>query len=90
MNPYFQEVYFQKHSVLKQANVKLKDVEKMTKSAYEEYIKDLIRSAKVLDHTADPCGDNFIPKNGVSSVNCALFIYSQNSLTQMPNKGITH
>ncbi|KAK3092046.1 hypothetical protein FSP39_024700 [Pinctada imbricata] len=63
MNPYFQEAYFQKHSMLKQPNVKLKGLEHMKKNEYEEHIKSLIQNGKVLDHTLDPCGENYIPKD---------------------------
>ena len=67
MNPYFQEVYFKKHSFLTKTNVRLKNVDSMTKDAYEELVIQLIKSAVVLDHTLDPCKENFIPKNQVES-----------------------
>ncbi|XP_071150752.1 protein O-linked-mannose beta-1,2-N-acetylglucosaminyltransferase 1-like isoform X2 [Mytilus edulis] len=63
MNPYFQEVYFKKHSFLTKPNVKLKDVDRMKKDAYEELIVELIKSSAILDHTLDPCKENFIPHN---------------------------
>ena len=37
----------------------------MTKDAYEELVIQLIKSAVVLDHTLDPCKENFMPKNQV-------------------------
>lgn len=61
MNPYFQEVYFKKHSFMTLPNVQLKDVDKMKKDNYEVLIKMLIKDAKVLNHTRPPCDDDFIP-----------------------------
>ncbi|CAC5410943.1 POMGNT1 [Mytilus coruscus] len=63
MNPYFQEVYFKKHSFLTKPNVKLKEVDRMKKDAYEELIVELIKSSVILDHTLDPCKENFLPHN---------------------------
>ena len=37
----------------------------MQSDKYETLIKDLIKSAKVLDHTIDPCAENFIPETKV-------------------------
>ena len=34
---------------------------RMKKEPYEELIKGLIKSAKLVDHSLDPCDDNFIP-----------------------------
>ncbi|XP_052102810.1 protein O-linked-mannose beta-1,2-N-acetylglucosaminyltransferase 1-like [Mytilus californianus] len=63
MNPYFQEVYFKKHSFLTKPNVKLKGVDRMKKDAYEELIVELIKSSVLLDHSLDPCKENFLPHN---------------------------
>lgn len=63
MNPYFQERYFQKHSLMSLPNVKLKDVDKMRSEPYEILVRDLIKSAKVLDHSKDPCSEGFIPED---------------------------
>ena len=35
----------------------------MTNEKYEELIKELIKSATVLDHSKDPCAEDFIPQN---------------------------
>lgn len=63
MNPYFQKRYFQKHSLMPLPNVKLKDIDKMRSKPYEVLVRDLIKSAKTLDHSKDPCGDDFIPQD---------------------------
>jgi len=39
---------------------------RMTSENYEVLVRKLVTEAKVLDHTADPCGDNFIPNTAVS------------------------
>ncbi|KAK7101018.1 protein O-linked-mannose beta-1,2-N-acetylglucosaminyltransferase 1-like [Littorina saxatilis] len=67
MNPYFQDLYFKKHSIVAQAGVQLKDVDKMKKEPYEEVVKGLIKSAKLVDHSLDPCDDNFIPPKDETS-----------------------
>ncbi|KAL4236885.1 Protein O-linked-mannose beta-1 [Mactra antiquata] len=61
INPYFQKLYFESHKLQSKPSVKLKDVDKLTSENYELLIKDLIKSAKVLDHSKDPCVDDFIP-----------------------------
>ncbi|XP_061192608.1 protein O-linked-mannose beta-1,2-N-acetylglucosaminyltransferase 1-like [Saccostrea echinata] len=63
MNPYFQEVYFKKHSILNESNVILKDLDRMTSEKYEELINEILKTAKVVDHTKDPCDSSLIPKN---------------------------
>ncbi|KAL5022574.1 hypothetical protein ScPMuIL_001729 [Solemya velum] len=78
MNPYFQEVYFKNHSFVKTANVKLKDVEKMKKELYEETLVNLIKSAKVLDHSKSPCEKDFIPQQ--QNVTNVMYIH-MNSTT---------
>ncbi|XP_041357999.1 protein O-linked-mannose beta-1,2-N-acetylglucosaminyltransferase 1-like [Gigantopelta aegis] len=61
MNPYFQEVYFQKHSFVRSSSVHLKHVDSMKKDKYEIVVTDLIKSAQVLNHSISPCNDTFIP-----------------------------
>ncbi|KAL3870054.1 hypothetical protein ACJMK2_042671 [Sinanodonta woodiana] len=61
MNPYFQELYFKKHSIVTTPDVQLKDIDKLKKDNYEELVKNLIQNAKALNHTLDPCAENFIP-----------------------------
>ncbi|XP_050402882.1 protein O-linked-mannose beta-1,2-N-acetylglucosaminyltransferase 1 [Patella vulgata] len=61
MNPYFQEVYFKKHSLVTKPNVKLKDLERMKQKEYESVIVELIKSGEVLSDKSNPCDDNFIP-----------------------------
>lgn len=78
MNPYFQEVYFKKHSFLTKTNVKLKDVDRMKRNSYEELIVELIKSAVLVDHTQDPCKENFIPLNKAES---HLLYISMNTTT---------
>ncbi|XP_062569763.1 protein O-linked-mannose beta-1,2-N-acetylglucosaminyltransferase 1-like [Saccostrea cucullata] len=63
MNPYFQEVYFKKHSILNESNVILKDLDRMTSEKYEELINEILKTAKVVDHSKDPCDSSLIPKN---------------------------
>ncbi|KAK7487497.1 hypothetical protein BaRGS_00021199, partial [Batillaria attramentaria] len=67
MNPYFQDLYFKKHSIVTHAGVHLKDVDKMKQDAYEVLVKDLIKSAKTVDHKLDPCNDDFIPPRDENS-----------------------
>lgn len=78
MNPYFQDVYFKNHSLLKTPNVKLKDLDKMKRDEYEDLITDLIKSAKTLDHSKDPCSEEFVPK--VSDGKFVMYI-SMNTTT---------
>ncbi|XP_076440231.1 protein O-linked-mannose beta-1,2-N-acetylglucosaminyltransferase 1-like isoform X2 [Babylonia areolata] len=61
MNPYFQDLYFKKHSIVSHSGVVLKDLDRMKREAYEDVIKGLIKSAKVVDHSLDVCDGNFIP-----------------------------
>ncbi|XP_046355401.1 protein O-linked-mannose beta-1,2-N-acetylglucosaminyltransferase 1-like [Haliotis rufescens] len=61
MNPYFQEIYFKKHSLVTFSNVKLKNINSIQKENYEEVVKSLIKSAEVLDHKKSPCSEDFIP-----------------------------
>ncbi|XP_062594175.1 protein O-linked-mannose beta-1,2-N-acetylglucosaminyltransferase 1-like [Saccostrea cucullata] len=63
MNPYFQEVYFKKHSILNESNVILKDLDRMTSEKYEDLINEILKTAKVVDHSKDPCDSSLIPKN---------------------------
>ncbi|KAL8570719.1 hypothetical protein ACOMHN_039154 [Nucella lapillus] len=64
MNPYFQDLYFKKHSIVTHSGVTLKDIHTMKKEAYEGMVKGLIQSATVLDHKVDVCDDHFIPPQG--------------------------
>lgn len=38
----------------------------MKKDSYEDLVTELIKSAVILDHTVDPCSDNFIPHDKVN------------------------
>lgn len=67
MNPYFQDLYFKKHSLVTQAGVLLRDVEKMKKESYEELVKGIIKSAKLVDHKRDPCDEGFFPTKDEST-----------------------
>ncbi|WAR23362.1 PMGT1-like protein [Mya arenaria] len=67
INPYFQEIYFNKHKLQSKPNVRLKDVDRMTSEKYEVLVRDLIKGAKVLDHSKDPCAEDFIPKTDDST-----------------------
>uniref|UniRef100_K1Q2P5 Alpha-1,3-mannosyl-glycoprotein 2-beta-N-acetylglucosaminyltransferase n=1 Tax=Magallana gigas TaxID=29159 RepID=K1Q2P5_MAGGI len=55
MNPYFQEVYFKKHSIVNESNVALKDLDRMTADKYEVMINEILKSGVVVDHSKDPC-----------------------------------
>ncbi|KAH9490603.1 Protein O-linked-mannose beta-1,2-N-acetylglucosaminyltransferase 1 [Bulinus truncatus] len=72
MNPYFQELYFKKHSFLSEGMVKLKDVDRLKKDEYEKLILELIGQARPIDHSKSPCNEDFIPndlpENAVLSV----------------------
>ncbi|XP_016095760.1 protein O-linked-mannose beta-1,2-N-acetylglucosaminyltransferase 1 [Sinocyclocheilus grahami] len=61
MNGYFHEVYFKKHKFNTIPNVQMKNVDGLKKDAYEIEIQNLLREAKVLDHSKNPCEDSFIP-----------------------------
>lgn len=61
MNPYFQDLYFKKHSIVTQAGVHLQDTDRMKREMYEDLVKQLIKSARLVDHSLDPCHDDFIP-----------------------------
>ncbi|XP_070563050.1 protein O-linked-mannose beta-1,2-N-acetylglucosaminyltransferase 1-like [Ptychodera flava] len=61
MNSYFQDLYFKKHPLNIVPHVKLKNVDKLKKEAYEEGINNLISNAEVLDHSKSPCDNGFIP-----------------------------
>lgn len=61
MNPYFQDHYFSKHPLNTNSDVQLRAVESMRKEEYELTIHSLFRQASVLDHSKDPCKENFIP-----------------------------
>uniref|UniRef100_A0A8W8HMI1 Alpha-1,3-mannosyl-glycoprotein 2-beta-N-acetylglucosaminyltransferase n=1 Tax=Magallana gigas TaxID=29159 RepID=A0A8W8HMI1_MAGGI len=63
MNPYFQEVYFKKHSIVNESNVALKDLDRMTADKYEVMINEILKSAVVVDHTKDPCESGLVPDN---------------------------
>ncbi|KAJ1519905.1 hypothetical protein ONE63_004143 [Megalurothrips usitatus] len=61
MNSYFQEVYFKKHSINTQSDVQLRNIDSVKKANYEHLIqRDLMHSVP-LDHSKDPCDENFIP-----------------------------
>uniref|UniRef100_A0A672T233 Protein O-linked-mannose beta-1,2-N-acetylglucosaminyltransferase n=1 Tax=Sinocyclocheilus grahami TaxID=75366 RepID=A0A672T233_SINGR len=55
------EVYFKKHKFNTIPNVQMKNVDGLKKDAYEIEIQNLLREAKVLDHSKNPCEDSFIP-----------------------------
>jgi len=48
----------------------------MKRGAYEDLVKNLISTADTLDHTKDPCSEDFIPSIAVcsyiSSLNIAI------------------
>ena len=57
MNPYFQELYFKKHSLNTLPHVKLKDLDRLESGAYESQMRALLADAVPVDHAAfaDPC-----------------------------------
>ncbi|KAK3914406.1 Protein O-linked-mannose beta-1,2-N-acetylglucosaminyltransferase 1 [Frankliniella fusca] len=62
MNSYFQEVYFKQHSFNTESYVELKNIDSVKKNNYERLIwRDLKRSIP-LDHSKDPCDENFVPE----------------------------
>ncbi|EDO45785.1 predicted protein [Nematostella vectensis] len=61
MHPLFQELYFKKHALNTEPNVKL-NTEVIKKDNYEKEIERLIGTAVVLDHNKNPCNhSDFIP-----------------------------
>ncbi|XP_078317991.1 protein O-linked-mannose beta-1,2-N-acetylglucosaminyltransferase 1-like [Crassostrea virginica] len=76
MNPYFQELYFKKHSIVNESNVVLKDLDRMVTDKYEVMINDILKSAEVVDHSKNPCNGTLIPKNKDKTY--VLFIQMQN------------
>ncbi|XP_075912954.1 protein O-linked-mannose beta-1,2-N-acetylglucosaminyltransferase 1 isoform X2 [Petromyzon marinus] len=60
MNAFFQDAYFKKHKINTLADIKLRHVERLKQKAYEEEIHRLLTSARVCDHTLDPCAGNFL------------------------------
>ncbi|XP_075912958.1 protein O-linked-mannose beta-1,2-N-acetylglucosaminyltransferase 1-like isoform X1 [Petromyzon marinus] len=60
MNAFFQDAYFKKHKINTLPDVKLRHVERLKQKAYEEEIHRLLTSARVCDHTLDPCAGNFL------------------------------
>ncbi|XP_038056368.1 protein O-linked-mannose beta-1,2-N-acetylglucosaminyltransferase 1-like [Patiria miniata] len=62
MNSHFQEMYFKKHPYNTVPHVKLKNLEGLTREAYEDLMHGLISKATVLDHSLNPCDEeHFIP-----------------------------
>ncbi|XP_065826433.1 protein O-linked-mannose beta-1,2-N-acetylglucosaminyltransferase 1-like [Oscarella lobularis] len=62
MNSYFQEAYFKKHSLNVDTDVVFRDLDHMTKDGYEEILRGLLNSARLLDHTKKPCDEDFVPE----------------------------
>lgn len=61
MHPYFQEMYFKKHALNTELNVRF-DVEKVKKDNYEKEIERLLSSSKTLDHSKNLCAnEDFVP-----------------------------
>ncbi|XP_067020096.1 protein O-linked-mannose beta-1,2-N-acetylglucosaminyltransferase 1-like [Acropora muricata] len=62
IHPYFQEVYFKKHALNTETNVKF-HVEKTRKENYEKEIESLLSLSKVLDHSSNICAkEDFVPE----------------------------
>lgn len=40
----------------------------MTSAKYEEMIEEILKSAKVVDHTKNPCDESLIPENKVGII----------------------
>ena len=41
---------------------------RMKSEPYELLVRDLIKSAKTLNHSKDPCAEDFIPQNEVRPI----------------------
>ena len=52
----------------------------MKSEPYEVLVRDLIKSAKVLDHSKDPCAEDFIPQDQVRYT-CIFFRNSHISIS---------
>ena len=46
----------------------------LTKDNYEVVLHELLKAAKVLDQTKDPCSDNFIPNTKVVDMVCVVWV----------------
>ncbi|GFS24644.1 protein O-linked-mannose beta-1,2-N-acetylglucosaminyltransferase 1 [Elysia marginata] len=74
MNPYFQEVYFKKHSLQAEGDIKLKDVDRMKKDGYESLILELLAKAQPVNHTRSPCEKTFIPSSLPEDIVLTIYI----------------
>ena len=61
MNPYFQELYFKKHSINMLPHIVLDDLDKLESESYEKNLKSILSQAVPVDlsmpssSTSDPC-----------------------------------
>ncbi|KPM02381.1 O-linked-mannose beta-1,2-N-acetylglucosaminyltransferase 1-like protein [Sarcoptes scabiei] len=67
MNSYFQDVYFKKHAFNTLPFVPLRDIDSLEKNQYEKMIQRLIASASIVDHTKNPCDEDFLPATRTES-----------------------
>lgn len=55
MNPYFQEIYFKKHSMNTLPNIVLINLDKLSNESYEIHTTQLISGGNLVDHSKNPC-----------------------------------
>ncbi|XP_050707297.1 protein O-linked-mannose beta-1,2-N-acetylglucosaminyltransferase 1-like [Eriocheir sinensis] len=61
MNSFFQDTYFKKHSFNTLTYVEMKDLESLRQGPYEELLDSMFRRGTLLDHSASPCEETFVP-----------------------------
>ncbi|XP_034231426.1 protein O-linked-mannose beta-1,2-N-acetylglucosaminyltransferase 1-like [Thrips palmi] len=61
MNSYFQEVYFKQHSFNTQSYVQLINIDSVKKLKYERQIWRDLKHSIPLDHSKNPCDEDFVP-----------------------------
>ena len=67
MNSYFHHLYFSNHTINLLPNVKLKDVDSLTKVNYENFMHYLVRTSQLVDHQESPCNSSFISRESPAS-----------------------
>ncbi|XP_075676818.1 protein O-linked-mannose beta-1,2-N-acetylglucosaminyltransferase 1-like isoform X2 [Dermatophagoides pteronyssinus] len=89
MNSYFQDVYFKKHAFNTLPYVRMRDLNSLKKDNYERMIEKLIKAARLVDHSKDPCENDFIPSSMPSSDPSSVINFSWNETSSYENP-VTH
>nr|XP_046914678.1 protein O-linked-mannose beta-1,2-N-acetylglucosaminyltransferase 1-like [Dermatophagoides farinae] len=85
MNSYFQDVYFKKHAFNTLPYVRMRNLDSLKKDNYERMIEKMIKAARLVDHSKDPCENDFIPSSLSSS--SSLINLSWNDTDSYVNSG---